>query len=1261
DNGGTANCSGGKWSVALNPQVWTCWGDHYDAGCDSKWTPGDPADPTPPPTQPSPSGGCERKNIKVDVSALWSDGSPGATFIIDEVGLYFNGKEKKISSANGKPMVSYTISPDMFNWDGVANNGGVMGVSAITEGFESLDYGEHKGTKAINICEERWKTDHLKLELLKKGGEPQPPVPLPPPPSGECHKDNCALDTENYDQPTSCTKFSNDDFGPGGICMSGTQYRGEAPDPYGHTIDYEEDENYKWKTFTGKCPGTPACTSEGKDCEWICRVPPKEQTVGDRTLSVSLNPTKLDVNSAGEMTQDLTFTASIQYYGGKSGDKYNCAIWGEDFRYGEKEEVINDSFTSSIQLVVKKDDFNNNEPSFSTSMNLVCNAGNLWTDNQYVTKSITIPIQKEGGTPPPSGETALIMGDIENFDGVKVKDADGKWSTTKSGNLHFNYSYKYSGTGNTRVHCEVTGFENGISLNGYSQEFSDTGNKLIDGVVQVMIPKDTFLAGSSTQDPKANYKCSILDTVVAVSDSYTFEIEGAVAPPVSRDLTLSIDSVGGEQGTTLYTEADGSLIEDKEVKFDVRFKPKTANETLLCRLAAGNDEFGSWIKQIDNQSGNWQEYNNSTFTIKQGKYNSTKPASLSLECFGGTQLGQPGNKCSAGLDCRYGVLTIDVSSTGTPVVVDPKIEITNPRVDKSGEMKAVCSGDKKGEMKYCDLEGYIHSVTVDVNFDKGSYASGYEDKLRCKALWLEYKEGGDIKFISTLEVRDIEGDSGVVKNIKMTFPEGKDLYIREDIPKLYTDCWIVPINDETPKLVKDLTHFVIEKIIPPSTGGEVVTPEPTPTPPVTTWVDCSGTNFVTATKGTEKLVTAAPGVGVNSGDGRKYRFRASESKWWDEEASQERHEIFVYVVDGNCKIVNRNFTVTWTGGSQTQSSVKDSGEPNTFGMYNPLGSYNVRIDGGTSDSVNGLGMGNVPNSKGHTSFILVFQEMSGQGVIDTENLLASQDLVSPVQAQDQNYPIEGASLTFTDESGKERKIETDANGLFSIDLDTTRKYKMRVEKEGYKTYETDFEPLENVNYNLKIILEAGDLQSYGGFSSMEEISVTHSISKGWNLMTLDVVPAKQDYMASDLLSDMNSYGLFISRIMRYRDGRWDVYRIESQDANDFRLKLGEGYVLKSDKKGEYTVDGKGVGESVPVRLGTGWNLIGIPYSESGYTAVGIIDSANGSGAAVDTVTKWESKWVNVVKEEGLVYGHDFKIDKQGAYFIRNLKAIYWEP
>ena len=200
-----------------------------------------------------------------------------------------------------------------------------------------------------------------------------------------------------------------------------------------------------------------------------------------------------------------------------------------------------------------------------------------------------------------------------------------------------------------------------------------------------------------------------------------------------------------------------------------------------------------------------------------------------------------------------------------------------------------------------------------------------------------------------------------------------------------------------------------------------------------------------------------------------------------------------------------------------------------------------------------------------------------------------------------------------------------------------------------------------MNYNLKIVLEAGDTQNYGGFADIKEISVSHYLQKGWNLINLAAVPDEDDYYASDLLDDINNQGGFVTRVMRFRNGRWDIYRMEGSVMDDFRLKLGEGYVVKADRKSTYVVKGKGFKESVPMRLGFGWNLIAIPYSEVQYTAVDVIDVANDNGAELDALSRWDGRWVSIIKEGGLVYGNDFDIENNRSYFVRNYKAAYWTP
>ncbi|MDD3647921.1 MAG: D-alanyl-D-alanine carboxypeptidase family protein, partial [Candidatus Dojkabacteria bacterium] len=274
----------------------------------------------------------------------------------------------------------------------------------------------------------------------------------------------------------------------------------------------------------------------------------------------------------------------------------------------------------------------------------------------------------------------------------------------------------------------------------------------------------------------------------------------------------------------------------------------------------------------------------------------------------------------------------------------------------------------------------------------------------------------------------------------------------------------------------------------------------------------------------------------------------------------------------------------------------------------------------------------------------------------------SQDrsLVSNVTASE-DYPVSNAKLTFEDRLFENKYTTyTDSSGNFDLDVPADI-YTMTVEKDSFKTYKQTIELGSQKTYNVSVLLESGNQQEYGGFSNLEEIAVNFEVNRGWNLITLNVVPDQGDYYASDFLEDALATHSFITRIMCYKNGRWEIYQYGDNKNKDFRLILGEGYVLKSDKAGEFTINGTKVDKPVPVKISTGWNLVGIPYSENGYTAVGVIDSANSSGGQVDTVTKWESKWVNVIKEEGLVFGHDFRINNQAGYFIRSRNLVYWTP
>ncbi|HEY65649.1 MAG TPA: cyclic nucleotide-binding domain-containing protein [Caldilineae bacterium] len=122
------------------------------------------------------------------------------------------------------------------------------------------------------------------------------------------------------------------------------------------------------------------------------------------------------------------------------------------------------------------------------------------------------------------------------------------------------------------------------------------------------------------------------------------------------------------------------------------------------------------------------------------------------------------------------------------------------------------------------------------------------------------------------------------------------------------------------------------------------------------------------------------GVGLrpaNVAPGQPY-WRLIEARWADERESEGRHHIFVNVLDENGKrIIGQPIRVSWRDGSVIG---KTEGKPPTeysynFQMYAAGNSYDVSVEGLPSDTVTGMGLGDIERRtwKIHTSFYLTFQ------------------------------------------------------------------------------------------------------------------------------------------------------------------------------------------------------------------------------------------------------------------------------------------------
>ncbi|MDD3648437.1 MAG: myxococcus cysteine-rich repeat containing protein, partial [Candidatus Dojkabacteria bacterium] len=312
DIAGGATCqSDGKWDVW--GVDWGCWGGQYDAACDSKWAQGAPSPPESPPAKNKEDCHTWKDlNKQVEVKVEFSNGTQNVDRIVDI--YYARGAGAKYDTVEGRwrdvieagrteKTIFIGLSDHAYDAEGYA-----IGINAKAEGAKRTS----DKPKMMEVCKgEKGAGGDIVIDFAWDSPATPPPSAVcgngveesgeecddgntnngdgcsascndenaPPPPPSSCNPGNCSLDTENYGQPTSCTRFESGNYGPNpttgdhGMCMSGAQYRGEARSPEGNIINYEAEG---WETFTGQCPGTQECTGEKAPCEWICRVPLKE-------------------------------------------------------------------------------------------------------------------------------------------------------------------------------------------------------------------------------------------------------------------------------------------------------------------------------------------------------------------------------------------------------------------------------------------------------------------------------------------------------------------------------------------------------------------------------------------------------------------------------------------------------------------------------------------------------------------------------------------------------------------------------------------------------------------------------------------------------------------------------------------------------------------------------------------------------------------------------------------------------------------------
>lgn len=156
------------------------------------------------------------------------------------------------------------------------------------------------------------------------------------------------------------------------------------------------------------------------------------------------------------------------------------------------------------------------------------------------------------------------------------------------------------------------------------------------------------------------------------------------------------------------------------------------------------------------------------------------------------------------------------------------------------------------------------------------------------------------------------------------------------------------------------------------------------------------------------------------------------------------------------------------------------------------------------------------------------------------------------------------------------------------------------------------------------------------------------LNPGWNLLTLPLQPINP-FAAQSLLDEINAKGGNCSEIDRWRNGGWEAH-VDGEIHNNYNINLGEGYFVKCAFASTWEVEGSILGTGVILNLGVGWNLIGVPYPESGYTAQSLLDSLNALGDACSEIDRWQfGNWNAHV--DGLPF-NDFGISTDQGYFVK---------
>jgi hypothetical protein len=185
--------------------------------------------------------------------------------------------------------------------------------------------------------------------------------------------------------------------------------------------------------------------------------------------------------------------------------------------------------------------------------------------------------------------------------------------------------------------------------------------------------------------------------------------------------------------------------------------------------------------------------------------------------------------------------------------------------------------------------------------------------------------------------------------------------------------------------------------------------------------------------------------------------------------------------------------------------------------------------------------------------------------------------------------------------------------------------------------------------------------AYSDYSNVDSATTyacqTLDIIPGWNLFNLPLQPITP-YTAQSILDDINSQGGACSEIDNWSDSAWYGH-LDGGSFSNFDISNGTGYFVKCSQGSSWTIEGSAFTTGVALDLLSGWNLIGLPYPDTGYTAQSLLDDINSQGGACSEIDRWlNSGWDAHIDELPF---NDFDINPHAGYFIKCSQASSFTP